>query len=183
MENKYSVYRQIRYARAFKPLGKMSWWRIVLGIILIVYLLLMSGFVSQMLASRMQFRAAEKLMIAPQWMEDYKPETKAFIEAGVLYQDGDYLAAAAAFDAIEDFEAADSMLSLTNVKLASGYIDAGDMDSAYNCIISADFSLLSQEDGEDFLSICQSLAEHYTQSDVKRSNELIALMDACSVEE
>ena len=103
MENKYSIYRDIRYKRTFRTLGKMSWWRIVLGFILIVLVVFIAGLPSQMLATREEFRMAEKLMISPEWMEKYKPETKAFIEAGVLYEDGKIE---------EAYEAADAMALL-----------------------------------------------------------------------
>ena len=33
MDDRHSVYRQIRAQRTYRTLGKMSWWRIVLGII------------------------------------------------------------------------------------------------------------------------------------------------------
>ena len=84
MSNKFDTYRSIRFKRTYRTLGKMSWWRIVLGLALMCYVLLLSGLVSQLFASREKFVVAEKLMISPEWMDEYKPETKAFIEAGVL---------------------------------------------------------------------------------------------------
>ena len=93
MENKYAAYRKIRYNRTYRPLGRITWWRIVLGIALLVFALLLSGTVSQSLAFRGHYKAAEKLMIVPPWMERYKPGTKAFIESGALLENGSYDAA------------------------------------------------------------------------------------------
>jgi VCBS repeat-containing protein len=42
MENKYQVYRDIRFKRTYRTIGKMSAWRIVLGVILIIFVLLLS---------------------------------------------------------------------------------------------------------------------------------------------
>ena len=44
MESPHSVYRQIRAERTWRPLGKMSWWRIVLGLalLLLVFLFLVA---------------------------------------------------------------------------------------------------------------------------------------------
>ena len=103
MDDKYSVYRNIRYNRTYRTLGKMSWWRVVLGAVLVVYVLLLSGLVSQIFATREQFVIAEKLMISPEWMEKYKPETKAFIEAGVLYQNGKINEALDEFKSLEKY--------------------------------------------------------------------------------
>lgn len=94
MDNKYGTYRKIRYDRTYRPLGKMTWWRVVLGIVLLILVFLLSGAVSQGLAFRGHFKAARALMISPSWVERYKPELKAFIDAGVLYEDGEYDAAA-----------------------------------------------------------------------------------------
>ena len=47
MNNRTAVYRQIRAQRTWRPLGKMSWWRIVLGLALLLLVFLISGFVSQ----------------------------------------------------------------------------------------------------------------------------------------
>ena len=89
MDNRYGVYRKIRNDRTYRTLGKMSWWRIVLGLALLLSVLLISGTVSQSFALRGHFQTAEALMIAPGWMERYKPEAKALIEAGALYESGD----------------------------------------------------------------------------------------------
>jgi len=176
MENKYEVYRQIRYQRTYRTLGKMSLGRIIVGILLLISVLFISGLVSQRLAARGHFRLAETLMIAPQWMEKYKPETKDFIEAGVLYQDGDYEAAAKAFAAIEDVDAADAMYSVSNLKLASEKLTSGDMDAAYDAFISADFSHLNEET-EEYISVCSKLCEHYASLDTQKADTLKALLE------
>lgn len=184
MDNKYSVYRQIRHDRTYRTLGKMSWWRIVLGIVLIILVLLISGFISQQFAARGQFHIAEKLMIAPEWMEEYKPDTKAFIEAGVLYQDGEFEAAAEAFDSIETVDAAEAMKSLSYVKLASEKLADGEMDAAYDALIDVDFALLSEDDGQEYLAVCVALREHYSLAESteaqKRDQTLQGLLDAQS---
>ncbi len=89
MENKYASYRRIRYERTNRPLGKMTLWRVLLGIALLLLALLISGVPSQRLAAGGHYKAARALMIAPGWMERYKPADKAFIEAGALLQAGD----------------------------------------------------------------------------------------------
>ena len=88
MDNKYSVYRQIRYDRTYRTLGRMNWIRVVLGAVLLVSIFFISGTVSEYFASRGNYAFAEKMMLAPAWMEKYKPETKAYLEAGALYEGG-----------------------------------------------------------------------------------------------
>lgn len=163
MDNKYSIYRNIRYNRTFRTIGKMSWWRIVLGIVLMTYVVLVSGLVSQLFAAREQFRLAEKLMISPQWVEKYKPETKAFIEAGVLYQDGKLEEALSSFETIEGLEAADIMESRVSLKLASRHYSDGLFDLAYDYLERVDYTFLLLEEGEEYMSLCAALAEELTQ--------------------
>ena len=90
MENKYAAYREIRYDRTYRTLGRMTWWRIVLGVALLLFVLLMAGSFSQMAAYQGNYVLAEKLMIVPAWMERYKPDTKAFIESGACLERGDF---------------------------------------------------------------------------------------------
>lgn len=52
MDNKYSVYRQIRYDRTYRTLGRMNWIRVVLGAVLLVSIFFISGTVSEYFASR-----------------------------------------------------------------------------------------------------------------------------------
>ena len=165
MENKYNEYKNIRYKRTYRTIGKMSWWRIVFGVILIVFVVFLSGLPSQMLAGRGQFRAAQKAMISPEWMENYKPATKAFIEAGVLYQDGDIKAAIEAFDKIEDFEAADVMISRAYNKLALLKYESQEYDACYDCITCVDYSFLLKEEAEEYIHLCENLIGYYEQSD------------------
>ena len=89
MNNRFSIYRQIRAQRTWRPLGKMSRWRVILGITLLVFAVLLSGVLSQRLAASGRFEAAKRLMLFPSWMEKYKPESLRFIEAGVLYVRGE----------------------------------------------------------------------------------------------
>lgn len=89
MDNRYAEYRQIRYNRTYKTLGSMNLVRIVLGIVLLISVLFISGTVSEYFAAQGKYTAAEKTMLFPSWMEKYKPETKAYIEAGAKYEEGD----------------------------------------------------------------------------------------------
>lgn len=182
-----NLYREIRYRRTYRTLGKMSVWRVVLGILLLCSVLFISGFVSQLFAARGQFHIAETLMISPAWMEQYKPETKAFIEAGVLYQDGEYEAAAEAFGRIEDVEDAPFMENLSYLKLASEKLSEGDEDGAYTVLTSVDHTLLAEEYGEEYISLCDSLGEYYDSVEddeaMARSSILRDLKDAYSQSE
>ena len=89
MAGNYGEYRRIRYDRTYRTLGKMSWWRIVLGLVLLFSVFFISGFVSQSLAIRGHFRMAERMMLSPSWMERHKPELKDWIEAGALAETGE----------------------------------------------------------------------------------------------
>ena len=93
MDGRYSVYRQIRAQRTWRPLGKMSWWRVTVGVALLILVLLISGVPAQRMASYGRFEAAERLLLFPSWMEKYKPDSRAFIKAGVLAEHGEREAA------------------------------------------------------------------------------------------
>ena len=93
MNNRTAVYRQIRAQRTWRPLGKMSWWRIVAGVTLLLLALLLSGVPAQRLAASGRFEAAERLILSRAWMEKYQPESLRFIRAGVLYEHGEEAAA------------------------------------------------------------------------------------------
>jgi len=173
MENKYSLYRDIRYKRTFRTIGKMSWWRIVLGIVLIVYVLLVSGIVSQQFAAREKFAMAEKLMISPNWMEKYKPDTKAFIEAGVLYQEDKLEEALAAFEKIENFEAADVMESRCLLKLAADKLETGEFEESYKAIASADTKFLTEQEIEQYIDTCKALSTHFEGIDSAEAEECV----------
>lgn len=157
MNSPYSTYRQIRAERTWRPLGKMSWWRIVLGSALLLSVFLISGFVSQRLAMAGHFHAAETLMVSPRWVENYRPELKAYIEAGVLYQDGAYEQARDAFAAIEDVEAAQSMKNVSALKLAVQAYQSGDAQTAAAVLDSVDASLLPEAERQEYEALTTAL--------------------------
>lgn len=95
MDNSFGTYREIRAQRTWRPLGRMSWWRIILGIALLILVVLLSGVLPQRLAAEGRFREADRLLLFPAWMERYKPDSRTFIEAGLLYENGSPDAASA----------------------------------------------------------------------------------------
>lgn len=157
MNSPYGVYRQVRAQRTWRPLGKMSWWRIVLGSALLLSVFLISGFVSQRLAGAGHFRAAERLMIAPGWVETYRPELKAFIEAGVLFEDGAYGQARDAFAALEDVEAAQTMKNVSALKLAVQQLQSGDAEAAAAALNTVDAALLPERYAEEYQTLRTAL--------------------------
>ena len=157
MDNRYGLYRRIRYERANRPLGRMTWWRVVLGVSLLILVLLLSGAVSQRFANAGHFKAADTLMISKSWMEKYRPKVKAYIEAGVLYQEGDYAAAAEAFAQIEELEAAGAMRSDALVKLAADRLAAGEADAARAALSGVEAELLSTERLQEYEALCAAL--------------------------
>ena len=159
--SKYAVYRQIRQERTYRPLGRMTGWRVALGLLLLAAVLFIAGVPSQSLAARGHFKAAKTLMLAPGWMEKYKPETKAFIEAGVLYEDGDAEAAFAAFGALDGSDAAKTMRSRSAVKLAAQRLDAGDADGAFDALTAADAELLPEAELAQWRTLGEALLAHY----------------------
>ncbi len=88
--NKYSVYRKIRYDRTYRPLGRMSWWRVVLGLVLLSSVFFLSGTVSRSFAARGHWQTAERLLLSKAWMQRYRPDLLAFIEAGAACGEGEY---------------------------------------------------------------------------------------------
>ena len=186
MDNRFAVYRKIRHDRTYRTIGKMGPWRIVLGTVLMIYVLLLSGFVSQRLAGAGHFRTAEKLMISPAWMEKYKPETKAFIEAGVLYQDGYYEKAIEAFSVIDDVDAADSMKNLTQLKLANQFAESNDYDSAYKQLVDIELTYLADEYIPEYTELCNLLLSFYGSSaandDLLKCEKIKSLLDNCTDE-
>lgn len=161
MDNRYGEYQKIRHDRTYRTIGKMSLWRVVLGIALLILVLLLSGAVSQLLASHGHFKAAQTLMISKQWMEKYKPETKDYIDAGVLYQAGDYEAAYEIFSGIEGLKAAEEMQSVTAVELARQRLDNHDYDGAYQSLCETDTALLPEDISSLCRSVCAELMEQY----------------------
>ena len=157
MDDRHSVYRQIRAQRTYRTLGKMSWWRIVLGTALLLSVFLISGFFSQRLAAAGHFKAAQRLMVSPRWVETYRPALKAYIEAGVLYQDGDYAAAREAFAAIEGEQAAEAMKNVSALKLASQALQSGDAEAARAVLDSVDAALLPEDAAAEYAALCAEL--------------------------
>ena len=178
MDNKYSVYRDIRFKRTYRTLGKMSWWRVVLGVVLIIFVLFLSGVPSQLLASREEFRLAEKLIISPEWMENNKPETLEFIKAGVLYQDGKIEEAVTAFDKIENYDAAEIMKSRCMLKIASKNFESEHYDEAYNASILVEKNLLTEDEVKVYMDICNALYEHYKSLEVDHADTLMNIISA-----
>lgn len=144
-----------------RVLHKMTWLRIVTGISLLVFVLLLSGTVSQFFASSGHFALAEKLMISPAWMEAYKPEVKAYIEAGVLYQNGDFEGALEAFQEIENNEASAAMKSVTAIKLAWEKFDDGAYDAAYDTLLKAEYTRLPDSCVGEYEALRSALYEYY----------------------
>ena len=121
MDNKYSMYRQIRYDRTYRTLGRMNWIRIVLGAVLLISIFFISGTVSEYFAAKGNYAFAEKMMLAPAWMEKYKPETKAYLEAGALYEGGDYDGAYTAAVSVDTGELSDSKKTVYSAICAELY--------------------------------------------------------------
>lgn len=159
--NKYSVYRRIRQERTYRPLGRMSWQRVALGLALLASVFFISGAVSRFFAERGHFRTAERLMVSRRWVETYRPDTLAFIEAGLLYEAGDYEGAYAAFRAQEDSEPALKMASAAAVKLADVKCGAGDYDAAFEAVTAAEPDRLSGELKETHRAVCEALERHF----------------------
>ena len=161
--NKYGVYRRIRQERTYRTLGKMSWWRVVLGLALLASVFLISGAVSRFFAGRGHFHTAERLMVSRRWVETYRPDTLAFIEAGLLYEDGDYEGALAAFRSQTDSEPARRMESASAVKLAAEKLGAGDCDAAFEAVSSVEPERLSEEEKTELRTVCEALKAHYAR--------------------
>lgn len=145
MESKYSLYRRIRQERTYRTLGKMSWWRVLLGTLLLVSILFFTGIVSRPYAAKGDFRTAKILLITPAWMAHYHPDDLAYLDAGVLYQDGCYAAAMVNFRSLET-EAARIMYSRSALRLAEEKLAAGDRAGAAEAFAEVDAALLPEED-------------------------------------
>ena len=156
-QSKYSVYRQIREQRTYRTLGKMTWWRVVLGLVLLLSVFFISGTVSKSFAARGHFRTAKALLVSPAWVEKYNPDLGRFIDAGVLFEDGDYAAALAGFEALEG-DAALAMKSRSALQLAQARLDAGDTDAAREALAQADPSHLSEAEAQQREALEQALS-------------------------
>lgn len=166
MDNKYSTYRAIRFQRTNRPLGRMTWWRALLGLALLLFVFLLSGAVSKGFAARGHFKAAQTLMISPAWMEKYNPSLKAYIEAGFLYEDGDYEAALQAFDTIGDSDAALVMKSRSALNLAAEKRAAGEYTEAYTFLLETDPAFLSYAELKEYDRICSELLDYFAGGSV-----------------
>lgn len=162
MDNKHATYRQIRYDRTYRPLGKMSWWRVVLGTALLVFVFLLSGVVSQRFASQGHFKTAQALMVSPSWVEKYKPELKAYIDAGVLYENGDYEAARQAFGKLDSSDAVLRMRNLCSLKEISEKLATGEYEAAYDILTEMDVLQLTEAESEEFYNDCAVLLDYYS---------------------
>ena len=90
MAGNYANNRKVKADRVYKTLGKMSWQRVVLGIMLLILIFFLAGTVSEFFLDRGEYKKAEACMVSERWMESYKPETKKLIDAGALYCRGDF---------------------------------------------------------------------------------------------
>ena len=57
---------------------------------ILVSILFFTGILSRPFAARGEFRTARALLLFPSWMEHYHPEDLAYLDAGILYEDGKY---------------------------------------------------------------------------------------------
>lgn len=156
MDNKYSVYRKIRQERTYRTLGQMSWWRVLLGTLLLLSILFFTGIVSRPYAAKGDFRTAKILLITPAWMARYHPEELAYLDAGVLYQDGYYDAAMVNFRSLES-EAAKTMYSRSALRLAEEKLAQGDASGAAAAFAEVDGSLLPEEDAALFAELSAAI--------------------------
>ena len=156
-QDKYALYRRIRQERTYRPLGKMSWWRIVLGTLLLLSILFFTGTLSTPFAARGDFRTAKILLITPAWMAHYHPDDLAYLDAGVLYQNGDYEAALDAFRGI-DLDTARQMTARSALRLAETRLAAGDPDGAREAAAEIDEARLPEDEAEALAALKAALA-------------------------
>ena len=178
MDSKYSVYRKIRYDRTYKTLGKMSWIRVVLGVALLISVLLISGAASEPLAARGHFGAAKTLMVWPWWMETYRPEFKAYIDAGVLYEEGNYEDAQSMLKDIEMEDAA-WLEAACMVKLASEKLDEEQCAEACDLLLAVDTLILPPREVEEYMSLCNTVCKSLAGTDSIRAEALRTAAGAC----
>ena len=88
MATDFARNRKIKEDRVYKTLGRMSWQRIVLGAILLIYVFMLAGTVSEFFLNHGHPKAADTFMVEA-WMDQYKPEEKALIKAWVAYGEED----------------------------------------------------------------------------------------------
>ena len=80
--------RKIKEDRVYRTLGRMSWQRVVLGVILLLYVFILSGIVSEFFLLRGSYKTADTFMVEA-WMEKYKPEEYTLIKSGAAFDAGD----------------------------------------------------------------------------------------------
>ena len=160
-QSKYSVYRQIRQARTYRTLGKMSWQRVALGLALLASVFFISGAVSGFFAARGHFRTAQRLLLSKRWVETYRPELKAWIDAGVQYEAGDYAGAIETADSAGDFEQARVLRSAAAVKLAGERLEGEAYDASFDAACAAEPERLDEAQRAEFREICTALKAWY----------------------
>lgn len=154
--DKYALYRKIRHDRTYRTLGKMSWWRVLLGSVLLLSILFFTGIASRPYAARGDFRTAKAMLITPAWMAHYHPEELAYLEAGILYQDGHYEDALEGFRSL-DTDAARLMKSLSALRLAEEKLAQGDREAASAAAAEADEALLPKAEAEALRAVRDAL--------------------------
>lgn len=154
--DKYALYRKIRHDRTYRTLGKMSWWRVLLGSLLLLSILFFTGTVSKPVAARGDFRTAKALLITPAWMARYLPDDLAYLDAGVLYQDSDYEAALEAFSALGSADAR-QMHSRSALRLAETRLAAGDAEGARKAFEEIDETRLPAGEAEALAALKAAL--------------------------
>lgn len=160
----------------YKTIGTMSWWRIALGVALLILVLFIAGIPAELFARTGNFKAAQKLLIAPAWMEKYKAEEKDYIDAGVLFQEGDYDGAYEAFSQIDNYKSATAMEEVCKVYLAQEAFEADKPEEAYTLVTQLDKSVLSQEDFDKYNELISSLIESFRDVDGKKVTVLEGLI-------
>ena len=156
-QSRYSVYRQIRQQRTYRTLGRMTRLRVIVGFVLLLSVFFISGAVSKSFAARGHFKTAKALMLSPAWVEKYNPDLKAWIDAGVLYEDGDYEAALEGFAALGENESARQMASLSALRLAGARQAAGDDAGAREALSAVDPTLLPETDAAGYETLASLL--------------------------
>ena len=154
--SKYGVYRQIRQQRTYRTLGRMTRWRVIVGFVLLLSVFFISGAVSKSFAARGHFRTAKALMLSPSWVEKYNPDLKTYIDAGVLFEDGDYEAALEGFAALGENESARQMASLSALRLAEARQELGDAEGALEALSAVDPALLPEAEAAAYAALASA---------------------------
>lgn len=156
MNDKYAVYRKIKHDRAFKTLGKMSLWRVALGILLLIFVFIMTGTVSMLFANNGNFKAAERLIVTG-WMDEYTPDRAAYFRAGARLQEGNAEAAYELLAEVEKPEAAIALRQAAAVELAAQKLEQGDEAAARELFAAVDAALLPETYAEAYAALAARL--------------------------